>query len=50
MTPKGTNHVRFVELEDGPYREYRKDQVRHYAADKVRAGHKPRPRAAQPGT
>jgi RimJ/RimL family protein N-acetyltransferase len=38
MTPKGTNHVRFVELEDGPYREYRKDQVRHYAADKVRAG------------
>ncbi len=38
MTPKGTNHVRFVELEDGPYREYRKDLVRHYAADKVRAG------------
>jgi RimJ/RimL family protein N-acetyltransferase len=38
MTPKGTNHVRFVELEDGPYREYRKDQVRDYAADKVRAG------------
>ena len=38
MTPKDTNHVRFVELEDGPYREYRKDLVRHYAADKVRAG------------
>jgi RimJ/RimL family protein N-acetyltransferase len=38
MTPKGTNNVRFVELEDGPYREYRKDQVRDYAADKVRAG------------
>jgi hypothetical protein len=38
MTPKGTNNVRFVELEDGPYREYRKDRVRDYAADKVRAG------------
>jgi GNAT superfamily N-acetyltransferase len=38
MTPKGTNHVRFVELQDGPYREYKKNLVRHYAADKVRAG------------
>jgi RimJ/RimL family protein N-acetyltransferase len=38
MTPKGTNHVRFVELQDGPYREYNKNLVRHYAADKVRAG------------
>ena len=38
MTPKGTNHVRFVELENGPYRGYRENLVRHYAADKVRAG------------
>ena len=38
MTPKDTNNVRFVELEDGQYREYRKNLVRHYAADKVRAG------------
>jgi ribosomal protein S18 acetylase RimI-like enzyme len=38
MTPKGTNHIGFVELEEGPYRDYRKDLVRHYAADKVRAG------------
>jgi RimJ/RimL family protein N-acetyltransferase len=38
MTPKGTNNVRFIELDDGPYREYRKDLVRDYAADKVRAG------------
>ena len=38
MTPKGTNHVSFVELQDGPYREYRTNLVRHYAADKVRAG------------
>ena len=38
MTPKGTNNVRFIELDDGPYREYRKELVRGYAADKVRAG------------
>src|SRR5919112_5432783 len=38
MTPKGANNVRFIELDDGPYREYRKDLVRDYAADKVRAG------------
>ena len=38
MTPKGTNNVRFIELEDGPYREYREELVRDYAADKVRAG------------
>src|SRR5918993_5713428 len=38
MTPKGTNHVSFVELQDGPYREYRSNLVRHYSADKVRAG------------
>ena len=38
MTPKDTNNVRFVELQDGQYREYRKNLVRHYAADKVRAG------------
>jgi RimJ/RimL family protein N-acetyltransferase len=37
MTPKGTNNVRFIELDDGLYREYRKNLVRHYAADKVRA-------------
>jgi RimJ/RimL family protein N-acetyltransferase len=38
MTPKDTNNVRFVELSDAPYHEYRKDLVRNYAADKVRAG------------
>ena len=38
MTPKDTNNVSFVELQDGQYREYRKNLVRHYAADKVRAG------------
>ena len=38
MTPKDTNHIGFVELEEGPYRDYRKNLVRHYAADKVRAG------------
>ena len=38
MTPKGTINVRFVELDDGIYREYRKDLVRNYAADKARAG------------
>jgi RimJ/RimL family protein N-acetyltransferase len=38
MTPKDTNNVRLVELGDAPYHEYRKDLVRHYAADKVRAG------------
>ncbi|HYQ84301.1 MAG TPA: GNAT family N-acetyltransferase [Rubrobacter sp.] len=38
MTPKGTNHVGFVEFEEGQFREYRKNLVRHYAADKVRAG------------
>jgi RimJ/RimL family protein N-acetyltransferase len=37
MTPKGTHNVRFIELADGPYREYRKELVRGYAADKVRA-------------
>ena len=25
MTPKGTNHIGFVELEEGPYRDYRKE-------------------------
>ena len=38
MTPKDANNVRFVELGDAPYHEYRKDLVRDYAADKVRAG------------
>jgi ribosomal protein S18 acetylase RimI-like enzyme len=38
MTPKGTNHIGFVELEEGPYRDYKRNLVRHYAADKVRAG------------
>ena len=38
MTPKDTNNVRLVELGDAPYHEYRKDLVRDYAADKVRAG------------
>jgi GNAT superfamily N-acetyltransferase len=38
VTPKGTNHVGFVELEEGQFREYRKNLVLHYAADKVRAG------------
>ena len=38
MTPKDTNNVRLVELGDAPYHEYRKDLVRHYSADKVRAG------------
>ena len=38
MTPKDTNNVRLVELGDAPYHEYRKDLVRNYAADKVRAG------------
>ena len=38
MTPKGTNHVGFAEFEEGQFREYRKNLVRHYAADKVRAG------------
>src|SRR5215210_9007715 len=38
MTPKGTNNIRLVQLGDAPYHEYRKDLVRDYAADKVRAG------------
>jgi RimJ/RimL family protein N-acetyltransferase len=38
VTPKDTNNVRLVELGDAPYHEYRKDLVRNYAADKVRAG------------
>jgi RimJ/RimL family protein N-acetyltransferase len=38
MTPNDKNNIRFVELADGPYREYRKDLVRDYAADEVRAG------------
>jgi ribosomal protein S18 acetylase RimI-like enzyme len=38
MIPKDKNNVTLVELDDGPYREYRKDLVRDYAADKVRAG------------
>jgi RimJ/RimL family protein N-acetyltransferase len=38
MTPKDANNVRLVELGDAPYHEYRKDLVRDYAADKVRAG------------
>ena len=38
MSPKDSNNVRFVELENWQYREYRKNLVRHYAADKVRAG------------
>ena len=38
MTPNDTNNVRLVELGDAPYQEYRRDLVRDYAADKVRAG------------
>jgi RimJ/RimL family protein N-acetyltransferase len=38
VTPEDTNNVKLVELGDAPYLEYRKDLVRHYAADKVRAG------------
>jgi hypothetical protein len=38
MTPKDTNNVRLVELDDAPYHDYRRDLVREYAADKVRAG------------
>lgn len=38
MTLKDTNDVRLVELGDAPYHEYRRDLVRDYAADKVRAG------------
>jgi ribosomal protein S18 acetylase RimI-like enzyme len=38
MTPQETDNVRLVELDDAPYREYRKHLVRDYAADKVRAG------------
>jgi len=38
MTPNDTNNVRLVELDDAPYHEYRRDLVRDYAADKVRAG------------
>ena len=38
MTPKDANNVRLVELGDAPYHEYRKDLVRDYAVDKVRAG------------
>jgi RimJ/RimL family protein N-acetyltransferase len=38
MTPMDTNKIRLVELGDALYREYRRDLVRDYAADKVRAG------------
>ena len=38
MTPQETENVRLIELDDAPYREYRKHLVRDYAADKVRAG------------
>ena len=38
MTPKGADNVSLVELGDAPYHGYRKDLVRVYAADKVRAG------------
>jgi len=38
MTTKDTNNVRLVELGDAPYHVYRRDLVRNYAADKVRAG------------
>jgi RimJ/RimL family protein N-acetyltransferase len=38
MTPMDTNKIRLVELGDTLYREYRRDLVRDYAADKVRAG------------
>jgi GNAT superfamily N-acetyltransferase len=38
MTPKVTINVGLVELGDEPYHEYRRDLVREYAADKVRAG------------
>jgi RimJ/RimL family protein N-acetyltransferase len=38
VTPKDTNSVRLVELGDAPYHDYRKNLVRNYAADKVRAG------------
>jgi GNAT superfamily N-acetyltransferase len=38
LTPKDTNNVKLVELGDVQYHDYRKDLVRDYAADKVRAG------------
>jgi RimJ/RimL family protein N-acetyltransferase len=38
MTHQDTANVRFVKLDEAPYRVYRKDLVRAYAADKVRAG------------
>jgi RimJ/RimL family protein N-acetyltransferase len=38
MTPQDTHNVRLVDLGDAPYHEYRKELVRHYAADKVRSG------------
>ena len=38
MTPKATNNVRLVKLDDAAYHDYRRDLVRDYAADKVRAG------------
>jgi hypothetical protein len=38
MTPMDTSKIRLVELGDAPYGEYRRDLVRDYAADKVRAG------------
>jgi hypothetical protein len=38
MSLRDTGNVRLVELEDAPYREYRENLIRAYAADKVRAG------------
>ena len=38
MTPQDTADLRLVELDEVPFREYRKHLVRDYAADKVRAG------------
>jgi RimJ/RimL family protein N-acetyltransferase len=38
MTPKATNNVRLVKVDDAAYHDYRRDLVRDYAADKVRAG------------
>ena len=38
MSLRDTGNVRLVKLEDAPYREYRENLIRAYAADKVRAG------------
>ena len=38
MSQEDANNVRLVDLGDTPYHDYRKNLVRNYAADKVRAG------------